>query len=163
MKNKSIRKQLAALFLSGAVLLSACGQTSPDDVEAGGSQSLWEQTTEADTKAPETANASGVDVSVYMDTSVSVEERVAALLSQMTLEEKIGQMVQAEQAGLSPDDVTTYGIGSVLSGGGSAPSTGNTAADWQARINELKEAALKTRLGIPLFPLRSVLRLSFPR
>ena len=150
MKNKSIRKQLAALFLSGAVLLSACGQTSPDDVEAGGSQSLLEQTTEADTKVPETANASGVDVSVYMDTSVSVEERVAALLSQMTLEEKIGQMVQAEQAGLSPDDVTTYGIGSVLSGGGSAPSTGNTAADWQARVNELKEAALKTRLGIPL-------------
>ena len=142
MKNKSMRKQLAALFLSGAVLLSACGQTSPDDVEAGGSQSLLEQTTEADTKAPETAsktaNASGVDASVYMDTSVSVEERVAALLSQMTLEEKIGQMVQAEQAGLSPDDVTTYGIGSVLSGGGSAPSTGNTAADWQARVNELK-------------------------
>lgn len=154
MKNKSMRKQLAALFLSGAVLLSACGQTSPDDVEAGGSQSLLEQTTEADTKAPETAsktaNVSGVDASVYMDTSVSVEERVAALLSQMTLEEKIGQMVQAEQAGLSPDDVTTYGIGSVLSGGGSAPSTGNTAADWQARVNELKEAALKTRLGIPL-------------
>lgn len=87
MKNKSIRKQLAALFLSGAVLLSACGQTSPDDVEAGGSQSLLEQTTEADTKAPETAsetaNASGVDASVYMDTSVSVEERVAALKTRL--------------------------------------------------------------------------------
>lgn len=154
MENKSVKRQLAALFLSGAMLLSACGQTATDDVETGGSPSSLEQTTEADTNdtepASETANEAGVDTAVYMDVSASVEDRVAALLSQMTLEEKIGQMVQAEQAGLSPDDVTTYGIGSVLSGGGSAPSTGNTAADWQARVNELKEAALKTRLGIPL-------------
>ena len=43
-----------------------------------------------------------------------------------------------------------YGVGSVLSGGGSAPSSGNTAIDWAYRVNELKEAALETRLGIPL-------------
>jgi len=91
-----------------------------------------------------------VDKSIYMDATQDVEMRVEALLVQMTLEEKIGQMLQPEQIYVTADEVTTYGIGSVLSGGGSAPSTGNTAIDWAYRVNELKEAALETRLGIPL-------------
>ena len=68
----------------------------------------------------------------------------------MTLDEKLGQMVQAEQNGLELFEVTQYGIGSVLSGGGSAPEYGNTAEDWNKRVNELRKAAADTRLGIPL-------------
>lgn len=90
------------------------------------------------------------DTSLYLDASASVEDRVASLLSQMTLEEKIGQMVQAEQANITPEEVTKYYVGSVLSGGGSAPSSGNFNSDWEARVNELKGAAKETRLGIPL-------------
>lgn len=44
----------------------------------------------------------------------------------------------------------TYGVGSVLSGGGAAPDSGNNVIDWANRVNELKQAALETRLGIPL-------------
>ena len=96
---------------------------------------------------------------IWMDTSKSVDERVSALLSVMTLEEKAAQMVQPEQGGggtsegnrpATPEDVKAYGIGSVLSGGGSAPSSGNSAEDWENRINEFKAAALESRLGIPL-------------
>lgn len=91
-----------------------------------------------------------VDKSVYMDAGRSVEERVQALLAQMTLEEKAAQMVQPEQNGITIKDIQTYGIGSVLSGGGSAPAAGNEAEDWQQHINEMKHAALESRLGIPL-------------
>lgn len=87
---------------------------------------------------------------LYMDASRDVEERVTALLAQMTLEEKIAQMVQPEQASVSYQQITEYGIGSVLSGGGSAPSSGNTAEDWQNHINNMKLAALQSRLSIPL-------------
>lgn len=87
---------------------------------------------------------------IYLDKNRSVQERIEALLSVMTLEEKAYQCVQGEQANVSADDVRKYGIGSVLSGGGSAPSTGNRPTDWQRRVNELKSAALETRLGIPL-------------
>lgn len=144
-------KQSAALFLTGAMLLSACGNSIPVETQADSPTEI--QTTdivETESVGAEENSSAKADTSVYMDASASIEDRVNALLSQMTLEEKVGQMVQAEQAGLSPEDVTTYGIGSVLSGGGSAPSSGNSAADWQARVNELKSAAKLTRLGIPL-------------
>ncbi len=52
------------------------------------------------------------------------KKRVADLLGRMTLAEKVGQMTQAERQDVDADPslVTTYGLGSVLSGGGSTPS-----------------------------------------
>lgn len=91
-----------------------------------------------------------VDKSVYMDASQDVETRIEALLEQMTTEEKVGQLIQAEQAHISADEVKEYHIGSVLSGGGSAPSTGNSVENWNERLTELKVAATETRLAIPL-------------
>ena len=67
----------------------------------------------------------------------------------MTLAEKIGQMTQAEKNSISPKDVTRYFIGSVLSGGGGSPRS-NTPEDWLAMVSGFQEAALSTRLGIPL-------------
>src|SRR5580692_7195155 len=55
------------------------------------------------------------------------ENQVHVLLAQMTLDEKIGQMVQVDSAALkSKADVQKYFLGSVLSGGNSVPPTGNT-------------------------------------
>lgn len=71
------------------------------------------------------------------------------LLNQMTLQEKIGQMTQAEKNSIPPEDVTAYAIGSVLSGGGGNP-TPNTPAAWREMVVAYEEAALKSRLGIPL-------------
>jgi beta-glucosidase len=62
----------------------------------------------------------------YKDPSQPVSVRVNDLLSRMTLDEKIGQMTQAERGALQPQsDLATFRIGSVLSGGGSAPSPNN--------------------------------------
>ena len=79
----------------------------------------------------------------------TLEIRIDGLVSQMTLAEKIGQMTQIEKNSIPAEDVTNYFIGSVLSGGGGNP-TPNTPDTWAKMVREYQEAALKTRLAIPL-------------
>jgi beta-glucosidase len=84
-----------------------------------------------------------------MDATKSVDDRVAALLSQMTLAEKIGQMTQIQNK-IDPSIVTQFALGSILSGGGGAPAAGNTLQAWYDMVNGYQQAALGTRLGIPM-------------
>jgi beta-glucosidase len=87
----------------------------------------------------------------YLDSSRSVDARVADLLSQMTLDEKIGQMVQADlDCVTNLADIETYGFGSMLSGGDSKPKGINSPENWLDTVNNLQSWALKTRLKIPL-------------
>ncbi|WP_377273360.1 glycoside hydrolase family 3 protein [Peterkaempfera sp. SMS 1(5)a] len=96
------------------------------------------------------ARAAAAVVLPYQDPSLPVATRVNDLLSRMTLDDKIGQMTQAERTALpSASDLTTYRIGSVLSGGGSAPSP-NTAQSWADMYDAFQRAALATPLGIPM-------------
>ncbi len=81
--------------------------------------------------------------------ATSIDERVHQLLAQMTLAEKIGQMTQVEKNSITPQDVTDYAIGSVLSGGGGNPDP-NTPATWRQMVVAYQQAALKTRHSIPL-------------
>jgi beta-glucosidase len=79
------------------------------------------------------------------------DPKADALLAQMTLDEKIGQMVQVDSSALKDKaDVQKYFLGSVLSGGSSDPDTGNTAQDWLKFVNSFQTYALQTRLKIPL-------------
>jgi beta-glucosidase len=79
------------------------------------------------------------------------EKQVDDLLAQMTLDEKIGQMVQPDLACVTNRaDIQNYGFGSMLSGGDSKPPGENNPATWVATCNELQSYALKTRLKIPL-------------
>jgi beta-glucosidase len=92
---------------------------------------------------------------VYLDAKAPIGRRVKDLLSRMTLEEKIGQMTQAERGALSAPlgdatMVATLRLGSVLSGGGSTP-TPNTPEAWVAMVNRFQDQAVNhTRLGIPI-------------
>ena len=79
----------------------------------------------------------------------SLEKRAEKLLSRMSLAEKIGQMTQVEKNSITPGEVTQYFIGSVLSGGGGYP-TPNTPESWRAMVTDFQQAALSTRLGIPM-------------
>ena len=82
--------------------------------------------------------------------SLTVDEKVDSLLQLMTLEEKIGQMAQAERGALEKlSDISFYKLGSLLSGGGSAPET-NNVAEWAKMYDNYQQEALKTRLRIPL-------------
>src|SRR6478735_3365559 len=87
----------------------------------------------------------------YRNPHLSTSKRVADLLVRMTLAEKIGQMAQAERADVdaNPALITDNLLGSVLSGGGSVP-TPNTPEAWADAIDRYQQAALDTRLGIPL-------------
>ncbi len=75
---------------------------------------------------------------------------VETLLSQMTLEEKVGQMTQADRGALQPEtDIRDERLGSVLSGGGSSPPD-NRAPGWADMYDRFQGYALQTRLGIPI-------------
>src|SRR4051794_3431683 len=87
----------------------------------------------------------------YENPNLPVNQRVADLLARMTLDEKIGQMTQAERASVDKDtsQITTSNLGSLLSGGGSTP-TPNTPSAWADMVDRYQSAALATRLHIPL-------------
>jgi beta-glucosidase len=87
----------------------------------------------------------------YLNAELPVPARVADLLRRMTLEEKVGQMTQAERGAVTDDAtlVTTWRLGSVLSGGGSVPAP-NTPQAWADMVDRFQAAALQTRLQIPL-------------
>lgn len=76
---------------------------------------------------------------------------VEDILTKMTLDEKIGQMVQVDRSAVinNPQDITNYYIGSVLSGGGSGPNN-NTPSAWADMYDSFQNYALKTRLKIPI-------------
>ena len=76
----------------------------------------------------------------------------ADCLSKMTLAEKAGQMTQVANTYIkNKNDITTYALGSVLSGGGGGPNgAGGTATQWADMVDDFQSYALKSRLGIPL-------------
>ncbi|TYI46660.1 hypothetical protein E1A91_D13G120300v1 [Gossypium mustelinum] len=86
----------------------------------------------------------------YKDPKQAVHVRTRDLLDRMTLEEKIGQMVQIERSVASADVMNKYFIGSVLSGGGSAPSPQASPEAWINMINDFQKGSLATRMQIPM-------------
>jgi beta-glucosidase len=85
----------------------------------------------------------------WMDAGKPVPVRVAALLGQMTLDEKIGQMTQIEKNAIDATNAAAFNLGSILSGGGGYPDP-NTPKSWYDMVNAYQQAALGTRLGIPI-------------
>src|SRR4051794_27842511 len=75
--------------------------------------------------------------------------RASALLAQMTLPEKLGQMVQAERKYVARGDIAKFHLGSILSGGGSAPGRG-TPAEWADMVDAFHAEARASRLHVPL-------------
>ncbi|KAL3035496.1 hypothetical protein AAZX31_02G255400 [Glycine max] len=86
----------------------------------------------------------------YKDPKQPLNVRIKNLLKRMTLEEKIGQMVQIERSVATPQVMKKYFIGSVLSGGESVPATNASAETWIQMVNGIQNGSLSTRLGIPM-------------
>lgn len=87
----------------------------------------------------------------YQDAGLPDTKRVADLLARMTLPEKVGQMTQTERYQVYDDaaPITTWHLGSILSGGGSTPTPNNPTA-WADMVDRFQKAAMATRLHIPL-------------
>jgi len=88
--------------------------------------------------------------STLQDTNL--RHRVETLLAKMTLDQKIGQMTQAERQSVTPEDVRRYHLGSVFSGSGSCPGH-NLPEDWVAMSDDYWAASMaedETHLAIPI-------------
>ena len=86
----------------------------------------------------------------YRNTALPPERRADDLLGRMTLDEKIGQMTQADSGSLpSAAPVSELFLGSVLSGGDSEPPD-ISPRGWTAMVEAFQKQALTTRLGIPI-------------
>lgn len=155
MKNKYFRRALSML-LAVLFTISTLSFIQPTSVLA---EEYPEQ--QGINHTSPTAEGRVVDKSVYMDKTKPIEVRIKALLDQMTLTEKVGQMTQLQRP--SNGNAKAYYIGSVLSGGGSVPNNsyglsvedggdgmGNTVSGWLDSYDQWQTAMDETPLGIPI-------------
>jgi beta-glucosidase len=83
-------------------------------------------------------------------TDPALETRVRSIVAGMTLEQKVGQMTQADIRSITPDDVRRYYIGSVLNGGGAWPSMNmhSSVDDWLKLSDAYYRASMSTDMKV---------------
>lgn len=137
-----MRIELAMRLAAAAILVTGCatGTSDPDLTASTDAQ--------RDTPAnhwPEIRATRTVDA--------AMERRIDTLMATMTLEEKVGQLIQADINWITPQDLLEYPIGSILNGGNSAPEQ-NVRIEAKAWLELADEfyAAVRQRPGaaIPL-------------
>ncbi|OYU35384.1 glycoside hydrolase family 3 protein [Novosphingobium sp. PASSN1] len=84
--------------------------------------------------------------------SPATERRIRRMIANMTLEQKIGQMIQADISAITPEDLAKYPLGSILAGGNSGPYGDERAdaAKWSKLVHEFRAASAKAGAGIPM-------------
>jgi beta-glucosidase len=86
----------------------------------------------------------------YLNPWLPTQGRVRDLMSRMSLDDKLGQMIQPERLGITDvADLATYRVGSLLSGGSSQP-TPNDTVTWADMYDNFQRATLRSPLHIPL-------------
>lgn len=86
----------------------------------------------------------------------ATEARITALMARMSLEEKVGQMIQADIGSIKPDDLRRYPIGSILAGGSSPPLGASDRAPpqpWIDTARAFNTVAIEKRSGHVAIPL----------
>jgi beta-glucosidase len=75
-----------------------------------------------------------------------IEAQIDEILPKLTLEQKVGQVIQADNGSITPEEVKKYRLGSVLSGGNSAPGPlpYADAEAWLALADEFYHASMDT-------------------
>lgn len=84
-----------------------------------------------------------------------IESAVSELLAKMSPAEKVGQTIQAEINNVTPEEVRTYHLGSVLNGGGGWPGENKYAkpGDWLALADAFWQASMDTSNGGQAIPV----------
>src|SRR5262249_14439812 len=80
-------------------------------------------------------------------TDEKTEAFVSGLMSRMSLEEKVGQVIQDDITTVNPEDLRKYPLGSILAGGDSAPRGDNKAPakDWVALAHAFRTVSMEAR------------------
>src|SRR3546814_9926916 len=87
----------------------------------------------------------GPEVAYPQVLTASGEGHVRALLARMSVEQKVGQIIQADIGSVTPQDVREYHLGSVLNGGNSGPGGNDLAParDWLALADAFYAASME--------------------
>ncbi len=132
----------AALLAASSLATAACAQTPPP-------------VTVSD-PAPGTAHPDQWPAYEYpVPVNAAYEKMIADLIARMTIEEKVGQLVQADLCCVTPDDFRKYKLGSLLVGGNSGPNGNDLspAKDWLKAADDFYLASIDRSdggVGIPM-------------
>ena len=130
--------RLAALFLTSALALTgaASAQQAPAVAAAArANPAAW----------PQAHSPAAI-------TDPATEKAIDALLARMTIEQKVGQVVQGDISSVTPADLARYPLGSILAGGNSGPYGDERAdaATWARMVNDYRAASMKAGAGVPI-------------
>lgn len=140
----SYRTAASALVLGAAALLTACTQslaTDPVPVDAANAKPV--------------INPENWPIVETPALNPEIEAQIDVILAKMTLEQKVGQIIQADSGSVTPEQVKKYRLGSVLSGGNSAPGPEPYAdtQTWLAAADAYYEASIDpegVEIAIPI-------------
>ena len=128
----------AIAILAAAHVLTGC---------AAGASAQTSDTTVHPHVWPEVPDAGLVDA--------AVETRITALVAAMSIEEKVGQTIQADIGSIRPEDLRRYPLGSVLAGGNSGPGNDDRAPReaWLELAQAFYEVSTEDRPGHTPIPV----------
>ena len=77
----------------------------------------------------------------------ATEAKIDRLIAAMTIEQKVGQTIQADISTITPADLLRYPLGSILAGGNSGPNGDerSSAADWDRLVQRFRDASMQPR------------------
>ena len=87
-----------------------------------------------------------LDISVKKD--LTIEQRVQDILAELSLEQKVAQMIQPEIRDFTVEDMRRYGFGSYLNGGGAFPNDNKhaTISEWVELAQAMHSASIDASL-----------------
>jgi len=138
MTRRHVGRAHAGVLLTTLLLaLTACGKDEPVAAPVAATPDPWPQ------------------VAWPLAEDPALEKRITDLMATLTVEEKVGQLVQGDIASITPEDVRRYRLGSVLAGGNSDPGGRYDAApaDWLALADAFYAASMDTSTGGKAIPV----------
>ncbi|MEM7330218.1 MAG: glycoside hydrolase family 3 N-terminal domain-containing protein [Pseudomonadota bacterium] len=115
------RTTASVLTLTAAALLSACTNSGAIETDPVATQQPPASPESDVADAAPKINPENWPTVETPPLDPAIEARIDAIMAKMTLEQKVGQVIQADSGSVTPEQVKQYRLGSVLSGGNSAP------------------------------------------
>ena len=123
-----LKKSQCSLFISALILSSvtACSLKEAEPVEKRDASVVWPT------------------LQLEVQPNAEMEQKIATMVSEMTLKQKVAQMIQPEIRDITVEDMRTYGFGSYLNGGGAFPNDDKhaTPSDWIALAEAMYQASV---------------------
>lgn len=116
---KSLLLSLSLLCFISLFVLGCTQQKKP--LESSKVIGAKEQIEAAASKTSKLVNPEDWPIIKPLPLDPAIEAQIDVLLPKLTLEQKVGQLIQADNVSITPKEVKKYRLGSILSGGNSAP------------------------------------------